>query len=275
MNIEFTKMTGAGNDFVLVDNRDRRLKVDWTAFARVACDRRYGVGADGILVIEPSDKVDFAMLYFNADGSYGGMCGTGGRCVSLFMAEATGKTELAFEALDYVYCASRKSDGILLSMKNPVDIQLHQTLDINHLSLEYHFVNTGSPHVVFYWDSLPESLRIQLETNGINEFGKSVRSHPRFQPDGTNVNFVKIVGEKEIAMRTYERGVEAETLACGTGSVACSVMSALVLELPSPVTVRTHGNELLKVHFEVTAGEFRQVRLQGPAKVVFHGSFAF
>ncbi len=271
MKLEFTKMTGAGNDFVLVDNRERKYTSDWARLAPLICDRRYGIGADGLLIVEPSDKADFRMLYFNADGSYGGMCGNGGRCIARFISDATGKRELSFDALDYIYRATIAEGGVLLSMKDPTSVRIHATLEVQEESINYHFVNTGSPHVVCYWNDLPEKLRSHLERKGIEEFGRAVRLHDRFKPEGANVNFVSQQGTNAISMRTYERGVESETLACGTGAVACSVISALIHSMHSPVSVTTRSGEILKVHFDRSGELLRNIRLEGPAVTVFRG----
>ncbi len=266
-------MTGAGNDFILIDNRTRKLQLDWPALAPTLCDRRYGIGADGLLIIEPSDKADFRMLYFNADGSYGGMCGNGGRCAALFMSAALHRPEVRFEALDHIYEARPSGTEIILSMKDPADIRLHQSLSLNSTTIEYHFVNTGSPHAVVYLDALPQPLRQALDERGVTELGRPIRHHPDLQPEGANVDFIAVGADGTVSMRTYERGVEEETLACGTGAVACSIITALLQHLPSPVRIRTKSNEILKVHFRHADGEVTGVSLQGSAHLVFEGTY--
>ncbi len=273
MRIPFKKMTGAGNDFVLIDNRKRDLQIDWPAVTPSICDRRYGIGADGLLVIEPSSKADFTMLYFNADGSFGGMCGNGGRCAALFMSEALGRAEVKFEALDHIYQARTIGSTVVLSMKDPYDLRLDRSLSLDAVTVGYHFVNTGAPHVVVYEDALPESVRKRLANGGVEEIGRQIRHHKDFEPEGANVDFITLAGDGTVFMRTYERGVEAETLACGTGAVACSVVAALTRNLASPVRVRTKSNETLSIHFRRDGNTVRDVSLQGPAVTVFEGTY--
>ncbi len=273
MQIPFKKMSGAGNDFVLIDNRKREMRIDWPAVTPAICDRRYGIGADGLLVIEPSDKADFTMLYFNADGSFGGMCGNGGRCAALFMSGALGKPQVRFEALNHIYQARTSGSTVVLSMKDPYDIRLDRSLSLDAITLNYHFVNTGAPHVVVYRESLPQSILDGLESGGVSEIGRRIRHHVDFQPEGANVDFITVTGDGTVSMRTYERGVEAETLACGTGAVACSVVAALTRNLPSPVSVRTSSNEILCVHFKREGSRLTDVSLQGPAVIVFEGTY--
>ncbi len=275
VEILFTKMTGAGNDFIMIDNRNEKLSLEWTKAATVLCNRNYGIGADGLIVIERSDKADFRMNYFNADGSYGGMCGNGGRCSATFMFDSIHKFEVKFEALDYIYSA-RKSNGIVkLSMKNPIDLQMDKEIEIEGNSFKYHYVNTGSPHVVIYETDLPEAIQKEIQLKGIERLGRLIRNHKAFQSEGTNVNFVKMIENQSIKMRTYERGVEAETLACGTGSVACAVITSAVYDFPSPIKVQTQSNEILIVGFKQNDNSFTGIELTGSAKVVFFGSIKY
>ncbi len=270
--IEFVKMTGAGNDFVLIDNRSGRLSFDWKSVARSLCERRCSIGADGLLVIETSTKADFLMRYFNADGSDGGMCGNGGRCAASYIMRETGTPRISFEALDHLYFATLEQDqNIKLSMKDPVDVRTEILLPIQDVPLPMHFIDTGAPHAVIFMDELPPPHVREIQTNGIVGLGKDIRSHSEFAPQGTNVDFVELHGNSRLSIRTYERGVERETLACGTGSVACAIMSSLRRSISSPVSVRTLGGETLVVSFRKEGGRFVHVELEGPANNVFSG----
>lgn len=266
MLIQFTKMTGAGNDFVVIDNRSKQIR-DGSALALRLCDRRWGIGADGLLLLEPSSLADYRMMYFNADGSYGGMCGNGGRCIAAFAKDrGLVSPQHSFEALDYVYKASVLGEVVELSMKDPADIRMNIVLPIAGKRHLCHFVDTGSPHVVVLLKRKGE-----LEKFPVERMGRKIRNHKRFKPEGTNVNFVEIDDDKTLSIRTYERGVESETLACGTGSIAAGVIAYKSGRIRPPVRIKPRSGELLSVNFE-DQGVIRNVRLKGPARVVFKGS---
>ena len=272
--IDFVKMTGAGNDFVLIDNRTHFLQLYWKIYAPKFCDRRYGVGADGLIIIEQDTTAPFAMNYYNADGSYGGMCGNGGRCAALYMMDQEKVDEIYFHALDHVYYATRSyADSLQLSMKDPRCIRTNLIIDIHDSQLPIHFIDTGAPHAVFFVDDLPQSMQEYLNSNGINEIGRQVRFSGLFAPAGANVNFVSVLDNQGISLRTYERGVEDETLACGTGSVASALLSALVRGLRSPIVVHTRSKENLRVTFQLEGERLSDVKLEGPARIVFRGKF--
>jgi len=273
--IEFVKMTGAGNDFVLVDNRDARLDVDWMAFARAACDRRYGVGADGLLVIEKSSRADFAMNYYNADGSYGGMCGNGGRCASRFVMEDGKCQSVQFEALGHIYRAQELGYSISLRMKNPNLLLAKTKVPLFKTKLLITWIDTGAPHAVLFLNEMPSGLRRKLSGADINAIGRAIRSHRRFAPDGTNVDFIELIDETTISMRTYERGVENETLACGTGAVASAVVSAQRFGLRPPIAVKTRSGEVLTVSFKIKGERISQVDLTGSARKLFVGHLKY
>jgi diaminopimelate epimerase len=268
IEIPFAKVSGAGNDFVAVDNIAGSLKVDWPAFARAVCERHFGVGADGLLVLAPSMRSDFTMLYFNADGSYGGMCGNGGRCCVMF-ARINGleHDDITFEALGYLYRATYTGNGIRVAMKNPEKIRRGISVHVSAGKFLCHSVDTGAPHIVTYVDDL-ESLDVFAA-------GRELRNHREFQPEGTNVDFVKVLGHDSIAIRTYERGVEAETLACGTGSIASAVISALEKGIAPPVTVHTRSGEELRVDMSIEAGNVQKISLEGHAHIVFTSKVLF
>jgi diaminopimelate epimerase len=266
--ISFTKASGAGNDFVLIDNMQGLLRADYSALARAVCDRHFGVGADGLLVAEPSTTADFRMLYFNADGSYGGMCGNGGRCLARFAFErGIAGAAQRFEALGHTYDAVIGEDSVRLHMKDPEGFAPHPALQTAGRTREAWFLNTGAPHVVL--------LVTGLDMTDVRTEGKAVRDHPAFAPGGTNANFMMRDDAGEISLRTYERGVEDETLACGTGSVASALVASLLYGLPSPVRVRVRSGETLTVHFAGRAGAWHDINLEGSARMLFRGTFAY
>ncbi|TLY33759.1 MAG: diaminopimelate epimerase [Ignavibacteria bacterium] len=270
--IRFIKMTGAGNDFVLIDEMDQHTpSTDWARLAPFLCDRRFGVGADGVLILRPSRSLDFVMEYFNADGSSGGMCGNGGRCAASYYMLKHHRQETTFEALCDSYTARTAGEGIILRMTDPVNIQLGKRITVMGESVPIHYVDTGAPHAVAFVDQLPESFRALIASNGILEVGRAIRYHDEFKPNGTNVDLIEIQTAGGLSMRTYERGVEAETLACGTGAVACSILGALLKGLRPPLEIRTRSNQVLRVNFHASGDRISDVDLEGPVKTVFHG----
>jgi diaminopimelate epimerase len=265
MELAFTKLSGAGNDFVAIDDRDGQLgTIDKGALARTVCDRHRGIGADGILIIAPSTVADVKMLYYNADGTDGGMCGNGGRCAAIYARNlGVPGAQLRIEALDFVYLAEFTSHGVRLHMKDPVGIVRGIRVTVAGVTYTVHGINTGSPHIVTFVKD--------LSTPDVEGTGRALREHERFSPEGTNVNFVETMDTSALAMRTYERGVEAETLACGTGSVASAVIAHLEYGLRPPIRVRTHSGESLRVDFTVAGTRITNVTLEGPAVIVFSG----
>ena len=270
MKIEFTKMSGAGNDFVLVDNRAALIS-DKAAVARNVCDRRWGIGADGLLLIERSERAAYRMMYYNADGSYGGMCGNGGRCVAKYaVLQRIAPAQHSFEALDHVYGVLVEGESVRLSMKDPVDLRLRTKISVLRKKLVVHYVDTGSPHVVVPTENLTRN-RKGLSSVDVVGLGTLIRFHKAYMPKGTNVNFVELAGKGTLKIRTYERGVEAETLACGTGSIASAVVGALIWDLKPPVRIIPASTVPLSVDFELGQKQVRNVTLTGPATVVFKG----
>jgi diaminopimelate epimerase len=271
LKIEFSKMSGAGNDFVCIDNRTGAIE-DGSALARVLCDRRSGVGADGLLLLETSERADFKMMYFNADGSYGGMCGNGGRCIALFATKVKAATsDVRFEALDFVYSASVSEDYVNLMMKDPGPLSRIRRLKIGNRSIGYFFIDTGSPHVVIpidFWSGRPRSLSAVR----VEHLGRKIRHYDAFASEGVNVNFIQLSPNQSIHIRTYERGVEAETFACGTGSIAAAIVANKLWNLKAPITIIPRSSIPLVVEFEVEESKVRRVRLSGPARFTFSGS---
>ncbi len=266
--IYFTKMSGAGNDFVVIDNMDEPLQVDKSKLAIALCSRYFGVGADGLLLLEPSSKADFFMRYYNADGSYGGMCGNGGRCIARYAyVNGIAGENVNFEALDYLYTAEISSTSVKLEMKNPNDFRFNLLVAAARGEFRGHFTNTGSPHFVIELSD--------LDTVDVHGVGKEIRFHPLFAPDGCNVDFITVTSDNRLLIRTYERGVEAETLACGTGSVASAIIAAHSKGMKSPVTLKVRSGEELHVHFSFDGTRFTNVFLEGSAHMLFSGDLLY
>ena len=269
MKLSFTKMTGAGNDFVMVDNRSLALSPVLTGDRIVAlCDRRFGIGGDGLLAVEPGGNgADFRMRYYNSDGGEAEMCGNGARCFARYLRHI-GAVAAEVEGVTFGTPAGRIEgryigSEVAVHLTAPVDIKLGQKLETKAGVLEVHFVNTGVPHAVVFVE--------EVEEVDVRALGSELRYHAAFAPKGTNVNFVQIRSLDSIRVRTYERGVEDETLACGTGVAASALMAHLVKGMAKPVKVRVEGRALLTVDFEKQGEGFGPVLLQGPALVVFNG----
>jgi diaminopimelate epimerase len=263
--LHFTKMDGAGNDFILIDNRAGEIHLNRTQIARL-CDRHRGIGADGILLLEnPSDHADFRMRYFNADGGEAEMCGNGARCFARFANQVAGTHgRISFETPAGVISAELAGDLVTLQMTEPTDLRLNVPLQICAEKKIVHFVNSGVPHVV-----VPVA---QVGDVDVSRDGSAIRHHEMFSPKGANVNFVEKRGANKIAVRTYERGVEGETLACGTGVVASALIFATTENVNGPIDVIARGGDELRVGFEKTDKQFRNVTLTGPAEFVFEGT---
>jgi diaminopimelate epimerase len=266
MTLHFWKMSGAGNDFVCLDNRRKKLRLTRRQIGRL-CHRQFGVGADGLLVLEPAEAkgADFRMRYYNADGGEAEMCGNGARCFARF-ARARAKwrkPSMTFSTPAGLIAAEFVRDEVRINMTEPREHQAPQVLKVEGRRFEVHSINTGVPHAVIFVDD--------IETVDIRGFGRAIRFHKAFAPKGTNVNFVRVVGKGHIRVRTYERGVEDETLACGTGVVASALISHLAHGFKAPVRVRVQSGRLLAVGFEREGQAFRNVTLFGPADFVFEG----
>lgn len=267
--IPFSKMSGAGNDFILIDHR-RPIFPDQAAmqrFARAVCERKFSVGADGLILIEESPEADFRWQFFNADGSIAEMCGNGARCAARFAhARGIAPARMRFATLAGIIEAEVSGAEAVLTMTPPVDLRLEpRPLELDGTEYPVYFVNTGVPHAV-----VPVA---EIGAAAVAAWGRLIRFHPWFQPAGTNVNFVQFgpAGENRLELRTYERGVEAETLACGTGAVAAAIIAGLLGQVVPPVRVRTSGQEELTVHYQLQNEQVGDVRLQGPADFIYDG----
>jgi len=266
MGIKFSKMNGAGNDFVVLDNRDGRVK-EYPEFVRRVCRRRLGVGADGAMFVENSSRADFRMRYFNSDGSEAEMCGNGGRCIARFAyLKGIAGPSLSFETIAGTYRAEVRGERVLLEMLPPKDLRLQFELDIGDREIVVNFADTGVPHVVAFGED--------VDRVPVRELGRRIREHERFAPAGTNVNFAQVMDRHTIKLRTYERGVEDETLACGTGTVAAAVLGALLGRVEPPVSVLTKSGVVLTVHFRKEGKAIKEVLLEGDAVLVFEGELS-
>jgi diaminopimelate epimerase len=263
--LPFWKMQGSGNDFIVIDHRQPRVaEPGRIGLVKKLCALKFGVGADGLIFIEPSDTVDFRWRFFNADGSEAEMCGNGGRCAARFAyLNGIAPAKMAFETLAGVIHAEVFGRRVKLELSQPHGLKLNVEIPLPAGSWIGHFINTGVPHLV-----LPVA---DLAAAPVAEIGRAIRFHSLFQPAGTNVNFVQFSGPRELKVRTYERGVEDETLACGTGSVAAALVASRLHTLPSPIAVHPSRGETLTIYFDNHDGNFQSVFLEGEAAVVFQG----
>jgi diaminopimelate epimerase len=265
MGIIFNKMSGCGNDFILIDNREKVVPDgDLAGFAERICRRRVSVGADGLILIEKSATADFKWRFFNTDGSSADLCGNGARCAARFaFLHGIAGTEMVFETGAGKIRARVDGEHIRICMPDPSDLRLEFEIRLDDKAYIVSSIDTGVPHLV-----VPVS---DLEALPVAALGRALRFHPAFEPAGTNIDFVSFQDEDVLAVRTYERGVEDETLACGTGSVAAAVVSAALGRKSSPVRVLTRSGEFLTIHFRKDGERFRGVLLEGGARMIYRG----
>lgn len=281
-NISFSKMSGAGNDFIIFDKKINPGLNFNSAVIKKLCNRRNGIGADGVITISDNDKYDFIMEYFNADGSTGSLCGNGSRCAIKFARE-TGRVKnnvVNFKSNDSIYSGKIINENtICFFLGEPGEADLNININAYGQNIKANFINTGSPHVVI---SVEDILKDPLDTKSgymdindmpVFEIGGEIRYLNKFAPEGTNVNFIKVKNGK-IFIRTYERGVENETLSCGTGAAACAIIAFLVYGVKPPVTLHPRGEEELMVDFNITGNKIENLSLTGPAKVIFTGEIS-
>ena len=262
-SIAFTKMAGAGNDFVVIDNRSGALK-ERAKCARRLCDRKYSIGADGLILLEGSRRADVRMRILNPDGSEAEMCGNGVRCLARFAVQKRiARRRHSIETPAGIINAEVKGQTVKARMVDPMDLKLGSRIDVKGRKIDLSTVNTGVPHAVLVVNSLRDC--------DVQSKGRVIRFHKHFAPRGTNVDFITFKGGRAIEIRTYERGVEDETLACGTGSTAGALVAAALKGLKSPVFVHTHGGEVLKVYFSRRNAEFTDVFLEGKVRECFEG----
>jgi len=269
--MKFTKMVASGNDFVVTEVKGQNSKIKGlNVLAKNICHRKYGIGADGLLVLEQSKKADIRMRIFNADGSEAEMCGNGARCTALFVGSRCKKIETKAGIIE----TKVNKDIVKIKLTEPKNTKLNIPLQVNNRNIKVNFINTGVPHTVIFTEGLKKIDIVSL--------GRQIRYHHKFAPSGTNVDFVEVLDNNSIGLRTYERGVEDETLACGTGSVASALIFASlrpssVIRHPSSVihqvNVLTQSGETLKVYFERRENNYKNVWLEGRARIVYKGVY--
>ncbi len=275
MKLHFSKMNGAGNDFVVADNRTGALSLRAAEVVRI-CDRRHGVGADGLILVEKATDADFHMHFFNSDGTEAEMCGNGARCAAAFAvsqglgADAKGETIVRFMTASGRITAWVRGEIVAMEMMDARAMRLDVPVRVAQVPGNIHFMMVGTRHVI-----VPVEDATDLTYNCIMELGRALRNDPAFGPEGANVNFVSVDPAGRIRIRTYEKGVEAETHACGTGSVAAAVLFAHLGEGASRRTVVQSGGEELAVSFEVSPEGARNVTLSGPVAVNFTGTLNY
>lgn len=263
--LTFSKYSGCGNDFILIDHRSPFLNVSKELVLRL-CQRQTGIGADGLILLEKSSSQDFKMRIFNADGSEAEMCGNGIRCLGAFLLElGYPKQAYTIETMERKLSLEFTEKGIKVAMGDPKDIRSHVPLEIEGQNLLCYTLDTGVPHAVVFVDDVEKVHVVAL--------GQKIRYHTSFLPKGTNANFVEKDSPRQISIRTYERGVEDETLACGTGATASALAAALQWNLKAPITVKTRSQDSLEIDFVKNQDQtFTQVSQTGPAHKTFSGT---
>jgi len=257
-------MVASGNDFVVIDERRKLCGMHYGLLAKKICDRKFGVGADGMLVLGESKAADARMRIFNADGSEAEMCGNGARCTALFAAR---KNTINLETKAGIIEAKVSSGNVKIRLTPPSGLKLDLPLEVGKRRIKVNFINTGVPHVVIFSEGLGKI--------NIREIGKAIRNHKHFAPAGTNVNFIELIDDNSFKIRTYERGVEDETLACGTGSTASAIIFALKTASVGKINVHTKSGEILSVSFVREGKKFKDVWLEGKARIVFQGEYRY
>ena len=261
--IEFYKMSGSGNDFIIIDNRwDIIDENGLSDFIAKVCRRKMAVGADGFILLENSDKADFKWRFFNSDGSIAEMCGNGARCVARFayLNDIAGPN-MSFETLAGIVEAQVTGDRVKVKMTDPTEFKTDDIIELKNGPLPISSINTGVPHVVI--------VKKKIDDVDIVEIGREIRFHKQFSPAGTNVDFVSRITDNTIAIRTYERGVEDETLACGTGAAAGAIVVAHKMKLDSPIIVLTQSGGYLNIYYKEKEGKYHDIYLEGDARIIY------
>lgn len=254
----FTKMVGSGNDFIVIKDKPAG---NLSRLAKALCDRKFGIGADGLLLLNKRKNSGLEMRIFNADGSEAQMCGNGARCAALF---STKKTVKLFTSAGVINSEVR-GNLVKIRISDAKNIKLDIPVKVNGRLIKVNFINTGVPHVVVFVEGIADI--------NVAEIGRLIRYHKKFAPSGTNVNFVEVKGPDLLQVRTYERGVEDETLACGTGSIASALIFALKNKLNGLVKVKTQSKEVLKVYFQRDNCKLKNIWLEGSARIVYKGEY--
>ena len=270
--IHFTKMVASGNDFIVIDQLRGSLIQRPKSLAVQICNRKYGSGADGLLILEKTKNADAKMRIFNPDGSEPQMCGNGARCVGLWLKSSTGSKDKKSEIIRIatkagILQARVNKDRVNIRMSQPKDIKLDLPIKINGRTIRLNLINTGVPHAVIFAEGLDKIDVVNI--------GRQIRFHRRFLPEGVNVDFVRIIDDNNIKLRTYERGVEDETLACGTGAVAAALLYAIRYTSYAihRINIHTKGGDILSVEFDRMNAKFKDVWLGGKARIVYSGVY--
>jgi diaminopimelate epimerase len=261
--IDFYKMSGSGNDFIIIDNRDNIIdKNGLSNFIAKVCRRKMSVGADGMILVENTDSADFKWRFFNSDGSVAEMCGNGARCVARFayLNDIAG-SKMTFETLAGIVEAEVIGERVKVKMTDPSELKTGDTIELENGLVSISSINTGVPHVVIVKDSTDDVDIVKI--------GREIRYHDKFLPAGTNVNFACHIKDNTIAIRTYERGVEDETLACGTGAAASAIVMANIMNMDSPLSVLTRSGEYLNVFFKEKEDQYYDIYLEGDARIIY------
>ncbi len=274
-------MNGAGNDFIVID-KTKNKTVSFTKTNIInLCNRRKGIGADGVIMLSSSKSSNFLMEYFNSDGSSGSLCGNGARCAIQYASDSDKfkNAKAIFNANDEIFSGEVLKNGLVrFDLKSPTRVKLNFRIKASSQLIKSNFADTGSPHVVIEIEDVlahPKDLNSRyrnIENFPVSEIGREIRYHKDFLPSGANVNFIQVKNDT-LHIRTYERGVENETLACGTGSVAAAIIASVIKNLKSPIKIITKGNDELVVEFQRIGERFEKVALSGPVKTVFSGEF--
>ena len=266
--IPFYKMSGSGNDFIIIDNRQPKFEeADLSRLIVGACRRKMSAGADGLILVENAQGVDFKWRFYNSDGSRAEMCGNGARCVSRFaFLEGIAGNTLSFQTDAGLISAVVSDKKVKIKMTDPTDIRDEAFLELTGSTIAYWSVNTGVPHAVIEVED--------LEGMDVVTVGREIRHHSAFAPNGTNANFIQLEDDGTLSIRTYERGVEDETLACGTGNVAAALIASLKHGLPSPIKLLTRSKEYLSIYFERKDSHLSAVYLEGDARVIYKGELS-
>jgi diaminopimelate epimerase len=263
--IEFWKMNGSGNDFILIDNRDGKVaEEDMRHLVMRACRRRESIGADGVIFVTNSDNYDFGWKFFNADGGEAEICGNGGRCVARFASlNGIAEKNMTFQTLAGPISAEVMDRVVKVLMPVPSGLKTDIGISFKPGWVSVDYINTGVPHVVVQVEDLRD--------HPVFEQGRAIRYHTMFSPGGTNADFMRVIGPDFIELRTYERGVEDETLACGTGAIASALIANFRGMVSPPVRVATRGGEELKIYFHKEDDSFDKVWLEGTTSIVCKG----
>lgn len=263
--LNFEKYVACGNDFILIDDRNNKIQVLSTQQIAKWCHRRFGIGADGLILLQNSSIADFRMRIFNADGSEAEMCGNGIRCLARFIRNLGDRRDhFAIQTMHQIFTVELTDDQVIVEMPSPAYINDAVCLTINDQELKLHHLDTGVPHAVLFAES--------IENEELFCLAPYIRNHAHFCPKGTNVNIASVLSNEKVALRTYERGVEAETLACGTGAVATAIAAARAYQMKSPITVLTRSGEEMKIFFRLSERSVHDLKLVGPARKVYSGS---